>query len=945
MRSYLIIACLLLTALSAPTALAQDAPENGFHRYEIVVSLDPETHTLTGTQMIDYINDTGAPLPAVYFALIANMGREQNPYLHPALLDAQFIYGFDPTWTLIRSVTDADGEPLSYQLVPAPPTVQTFSLDDGILIVSLPAPLSPGERTQITIEFETRFANARLMDNCVYHGVYIWRFGWNPKAIPPNAVIEEQFVLPAAYYRVELTVPEDYVVAAGADHHTILDPVDGERTHILENDRPTRSVPLVIGPDLKVLTSFAGEIEIETVFLPGAEGPARLAASYAADSLAFFAEHFGPFNYRRLVIVENPAHGFFGMAADGMILVGSSFYRLKDMPVLGMYDRLLDYLVAHEVAHLWWGIGIGADFNAENWISEGFAEFLTFTYFEERYGAFGPNLFAHIGEGLVEGIVREMIGWFNMRQHHAELAYLNLLRNQFDEAIVQPMSAVEFLNGQFARIYSKGYLVLRALEGRLGRETIFEILREAHARYDTHILSVDGFQRLAEEISGTDLAEFFADWIHGTATLDIAVEGFEAKGIEDGYETTVHLRRSGEADCCPVVVRGFTADGDEYDIVWPGGEREGIVVIHSDEQIVRIHVDPNEMTLDKNRFSNHYPRRIIIDHPLRDPQADPIGIPLDAYVIELSPTSIAGRFRNDHQWGLSLMPHIDPAMMAEDIGSVDHAPAWDISGMFAANIDREHMFHAFAVVSAFDPTAWTGTVNLAVSLRVLLFENPPIGSPGTFWYPATHLRLSFGARGALPSPAPYIGVGILRSDLLRHHLTNRLTFKAGIPGFGTTPFALAEWSGAVRLRLAPWFYIDVDVKAGRSLLGPLPGPFRLTPERLHAFREQPRGEQTGFAKIEVLPPPLARRLGYAIFNLTRIETVAISAFIQGGGILPWGEPISLRALQVEAGGKITYTMSFLFGVPFNVSIGYAVPLFGYGAYPEGMPFVEFGFPF
>lgn len=945
MRSYLLIACLLVATVSTPLALAQDVPENGLHRYEIIVSLDPEMHTLTGTQTIDYINDTGAPLSAVYFALIANMGREPNPYLHPALLDARFIYGFDPTWTVIHSVTDAAGEPLPYRLDPSPPAFQTFSLDEGILRVELPAPLAPGERTQIVIEFETRFANARLMDNCIYQGVYIWRFGWNPVAIPPDAVIEERFVFPAADYRVELTVPEDFVVAAGADHHTILDPVDGEQTHILDNDRPTRSVPLVIGRDLEVLTSYAGKIEIETVFLPGAEGPARLAASYAADSLAFFAEHFGPFTHRRLVIVENPAEGFFGMAADGMILVGSSFYRLKDMPVLGMYDRLLDYLVAHEVAHMWWGIGIGADFNAENWISEGFAEFLTFTYFEERYGAFGPNLFAHIGGGLVEDLIRDLLGWFNMRQHQAELAYLSLLHNRFDEAIVKPMRDVEFLNAQFARIYNKGYLVLRALAGRLGDETMFEVLREAHARYDTHILTVDGFQRLAEEVSGTDLSEFFADWIHGTATLDIAVDGFETKGLEAGYETYVYLRRSGEADCCPVVVRGFTAGGEEHDIVWPGGEQEGIVVIHSDEQIVRIHVDPGEMTLDKNRFNNHHPRLIIIDHPMRDPQAPPIGIPLDAYVIELSPTSISGRFRTDHQWSLTFAPHIEPAMMAGEFGRDDHSLTWNLAGRFAVNVDREHTLHAVAMVSAFDPAAWTGRVDLRMTLGVLFFENPQIGSPGTFWYPATALHLSLGARGELPRPTPYIGVGIRHSDLPTSLLENSLMFKIGIPGFGTAPFISAEWGGAVRLRLAPWFYIDVDAEIGSSLFGPLPEQFRLAPERLYAFDRQPAGEHTAFARIEILPPPLARRVGYAIFNLTRIETVSASAFIQGGGAVPWETPISMDSLRVEVGGKITYTMSFLFGMPINLSIGYAVPLLGDGAYPEGMPFFEFGFAF
>ena len=70
--------CLLLGLVCVGTAASAtpDAPS----RYEIEMTLDPEARTLTGTERVDYVNDTGGPLSEVPFLLIGNLGREPNPY-------------------------------------------------------------------------------------------------------------------------------------------------------------------------------------------------------------------------------------------------------------------------------------------------------------------------------------------------------------------------------------------------------------------------------------------------------------------------------------------------------------------------------------------------------------------------------------------------------------------------------------------------------------------------------------------------------------------------------------------------------------------------------------------------------------------------------------------------------------------------------------------------
>ncbi len=906
--------------------------------YDIRVTLDPSAQTLVGSQEVEYVNDTGETLNEVVFCLIGNWSAEPNPHLHPALIDPQYVAGFDPTWTKIHGVTDGAGAPLAYHFRRLEPLMQTYSLDDGLLIAELPAPLASGDRTTVRIEFETRFARALALDNCVYRGTFVWRFGWNPIAVPPSTAVGS-FILPAADYRVELTVPEDHRVFGGADRQTELETIAGLTRYTLENDRPARSVPLVIGPDLDSVSSVWDGVEVEAVHLPGGETFARLSLSYIAEILSWFSERFGPLGYGRLVLVEAPTPGLYGMAADGMILVGQSAVALKDMPALGAYDRLIEYLLAHEAAHLWWGIGIGTDFNAENWISEGFAEYLSIGYFEEKYGGFESNLLTHLGSGLIEDILLEQYGYLNLRQHLSEAPYVDLLRLDFDEAIVKPLAEVEYLNGQTVRTYNKGYLVLRALESVIGQESLRTALVEANQRWRSEVLSVDAFQRLAEDASGVDLSAFFADWLRGDERLDIAVDRFESVESKDVYTTTIHLRREGRG--LPVEVRVTFADGSTVDRLWHAGAAEGTIVLESLSPVLRVHVDPEEMLPDANRFNNHSPRRILVDHPFRFEDDPGTGRPLDAYVISISPTNISGSFRNDHRWSLVVTPHVDEDETYDDLNDV--FARWDLIGLFAADVDRWLSLSTVAMVTGLDPADGSGKLDAWFTIHTRGFTHPEIGTAGRYWYPTHQFDLTLGARGDLTRPIPFVAVTFARSDLLASFMVNSVTLRAGIPGFSETSFATAEWAGLKRFRFAHLLYLDLSASAGAALLESLPTEFMFSLDRLHAFALPPYGHYQIYGRGELVLPPLARNVGYAIFNLTRLVDMIVSAYLQGGRT--WGgcEQVCESGIRAEAGAKLTLRFDGFLGTSIVLSVGYAHPLYGLDG--EAAPFFEFAAPF
>jgi hypothetical protein len=108
-------------------------------------------------------------------------------------------------------------------------------------------------------------------------------------------------------------------------------------------------------------------------------------------------------------------------------------------------------------------LGTGIDLNAEAWLSEGLAQYLAVQYYERRYAAFAPNLFEFGSPGIIEELVKQQFGFFNLREHFIELPYLMTQYVGFDEALVKPIEKVRFSNVSDVRLYDKGYLVARAI--------------------------------------------------------------------------------------------------------------------------------------------------------------------------------------------------------------------------------------------------------------------------------------------------------------------------------------------------------------------------------------------------------------------------------------------------------------------------------------------------
>lgn len=144
-------------------------------------------------------------------------------------------------------------------------------------------------------------------------------------------------------------------------------------------------------------------------------------------------------------------------------------------------------LVAHELAHQWFGNSVSISAWRDIWLNEGFAQFFQHYYVNEVLG------------------LRPMRSWFD--QTYASLPAGSPF---WRVAVGDPGPDLLF----DTPVYTRGALTLQALRQRLGEDTFWLVLRSWLAQRAYGNGSVTDFRALAGSISGQDLTGFFDAWLY-----------------------------------------------------------------------------------------------------------------------------------------------------------------------------------------------------------------------------------------------------------------------------------------------------------------------------------------------------------------------------------------------------------------------------------------------
>ncbi len=209
----------------------------------------------------------------------------------------------------------------------------------------------------------------------------------------------------------------------------------------------------------------------------------------SVEVLKYYDSIIGDYSYQKLANIQSKTR--FG----GMENAGNIFY--TESSVDGTSS--VEYLIAHEVAHQWFGNSVTEKNWEDIWLSEGFATYLTDLYIEHKYG--------------------KIVFEDRMKMERKKIIRYNSFKRN-PVVYTEKENLFKLLN---RNSYEKGAWVLHMLRNKIGNKNFFDVLRTFYEKYRNKNASTSDFIKLSENISGVNLQEFFSEWLYrsGLPLLDI----------------------------------------------------------------------------------------------------------------------------------------------------------------------------------------------------------------------------------------------------------------------------------------------------------------------------------------------------------------------------------------------------------------------------------------
>jgi aminopeptidase N len=280
-----------------------------------------------------------------------------------------------------------------------------------------------------------------------------------------------------ARYRIRVSAEEPYTVVATGRliEHRFS---SGRGTWTYECDVPTATylATVQIGRYLRRRLEL-GSTPVEFVF-PG-ELEARVQADFSplARMLDAFSEAFGPYPFPDYTVIVTDDELEIPLEAQGAAIFGENHVDGE-----GGSERL----IAHELAHQWFGNSVGLAAWKHIWLNEGFACYAEWLWSERAGRATADSL---------------------ARRYHAGLAELPQ-----DILVGDPGPALMFDD----RLYKRGALTLHALRLTVGDAAFFELLAAWTERHRHGTVTTADFRSLAASVTGAGpevLDELFDAWL------------------------------------------------------------------------------------------------------------------------------------------------------------------------------------------------------------------------------------------------------------------------------------------------------------------------------------------------------------------------------------------------------------------------------------------------
>ena len=375
-----------------------------------------------------------------------------------------------------------------------------YDYNDHVLAVDLATPLRAGERTSITIDYDA----ANRSKGAYFKARHtVWTLSWAQ---------DTRYWVPTYDFPNDKTTWDFYVWTAKGERalsngrlaasRTVGDSVEWH--WVLDKPASTYLMTVVVGKYTVLQDKPWRKVPIGYWTYPDSVQAAWRGFRKTPAALAFYSRKTGvPYpwsKYDQIVIPEFQLGGMENVTATSESDVSILH------PAWAEPQGSSDGLVAHELAHQWYGDLVTASDWADAWLSEGFATFM-------------EQIFREEDKGYDEAAMRRLRAQEETidadRQARRPIVY--------DKWENDPSEV--FFTGH---IYPKGATVLQMLRHQLGDVPFWKAMNRYTTTNAYGTVVTDDLRKSLEETTGKNYRAFFDQWVYGA--------GFPVFQVSSSYD-------------------------------------------------------------------------------------------------------------------------------------------------------------------------------------------------------------------------------------------------------------------------------------------------------------------------------------------------------------------------------------------------------------------------
>lgn len=463
MKRVIILFLILSISLALNSCKAERAVNSeGYSRntYSIDVKYDSRNRTMTGSEILNYINKN--KMEELYFHLYPNVYKEKETAPEFSSIPKSYPSGFNEGYINIESVK-INGSKV------------TYAVEGSLLRAEIPKNMKQKDSLKVQIAFNSLLPDAKTRYGKyegLTHSSYWYPIlavydenGWDKAAFHP---IGESSYSEAADYIVKITLPQNEIIAATGEKIGERTASPGYKT-ITYKESNIRDFAWFSSAGFKVIEKESNGVTYRYYYVDEGNVDYKEVLEQSISIFDFYNNKFGAYPYKQFNIVNTK-------------LSTSEFPEAITITDANLGDsNKLRLAFAHEIAHQWWYLTVGNNQYKEPWLDEALASYSMHLYNESLYGDISTKI--------------DIIERYPEKSHGIP--------------INSPVNKFEAMSDYGDVVYKWGSIALNELSNKIGKTDFYKVLNGYYNEYKFKNAETADFLGEIEKAADKETAEWF----------------------------------------------------------------------------------------------------------------------------------------------------------------------------------------------------------------------------------------------------------------------------------------------------------------------------------------------------------------------------------------------------------------------------------------------------